>query len=345
MISERFVETLTQRKEDGMVDCRFEVRLKQHTPMIHFQHDQAGATLRATEVKPKLDAFLKEKLKLEQKVEELKQYTGNQGNLLYRLRISPNPKGAVVKPIERQMKDRNGNVLKKRNGDPRLIGFPNFFGNMGEGKEKCFVQHRNVTFHFFSYRPALLDHIKKHLSEFLFRQNFGTRQSKGFGSFYVEASDPIYSAPLAKFYKFTVNAPKGDFYAKYETLFEHINLFYKTIRSGINLKNREGRTLFYFKSLLFLYAKSEKNWTWDKRLIKNKFIRPNRLRDQKNAHPNSDLIRFEGSEGYMVRDLLGLAPVQEFMSERFALHYDEKQGAIPFSGMTTYQYQTTLNRI
>lgn len=36
--------------------------LKQHTPIIHFQHDQVGATLRATEVKPKLDRFIIEKL-------------------------------------------------------------------------------------------------------------------------------------------------------------------------------------------------------------------------------------------------------------------------------------------
>ena len=31
--------------------------LKQHTPLIHF-HDQDEATLRATEVKPKLDKYL-----------------------------------------------------------------------------------------------------------------------------------------------------------------------------------------------------------------------------------------------------------------------------------------------
>ena len=36
--------------------------LRQHTPMIHFQADQPGATLRATELKPKLDKFLIEKL-------------------------------------------------------------------------------------------------------------------------------------------------------------------------------------------------------------------------------------------------------------------------------------------
>lgn len=37
--------------------------LQQHTPLIHFQHAEAGATLRATEVKPKLDRYLAERLK------------------------------------------------------------------------------------------------------------------------------------------------------------------------------------------------------------------------------------------------------------------------------------------
>ncbi|MBK9152255.1 MAG: hypothetical protein IPM26_15270 [Saprospiraceae bacterium] len=32
--------------------------LRQHTPIIHFQHEQEGATLRATELKPKLDLFI-----------------------------------------------------------------------------------------------------------------------------------------------------------------------------------------------------------------------------------------------------------------------------------------------
>ena len=38
------------------------VKLKQHTPLIHFQHSQQGATLRASEVKPKLDRFILAKL-------------------------------------------------------------------------------------------------------------------------------------------------------------------------------------------------------------------------------------------------------------------------------------------
>ena len=38
------------------------VTLKQHTPLIHFQHSEEGATLRSSEVKPKLDRFIIEKL-------------------------------------------------------------------------------------------------------------------------------------------------------------------------------------------------------------------------------------------------------------------------------------------
>lgn len=34
------------------------VKLKQHTPLVHFQHDQYGATLRASEVKPLLDKYI-----------------------------------------------------------------------------------------------------------------------------------------------------------------------------------------------------------------------------------------------------------------------------------------------
>ena len=37
---------------------KVEFTLKQHTPIIHFQSDQVGATLRATELKPKFDRFL-----------------------------------------------------------------------------------------------------------------------------------------------------------------------------------------------------------------------------------------------------------------------------------------------
>lgn len=41
---------------------KLSIELKQHTPLIHFQHEQTGATLRATEVKPTFDRFILSRL-------------------------------------------------------------------------------------------------------------------------------------------------------------------------------------------------------------------------------------------------------------------------------------------
>ena len=38
------------------------IKLKQHTPLLHFQSNEEGATLRVSEVKPRLDKFLLEQL-------------------------------------------------------------------------------------------------------------------------------------------------------------------------------------------------------------------------------------------------------------------------------------------
>ena len=41
--------------------CRLIVHLIAQSPQIHFQHRETGATLRGSELKPKLDAFLYKK--------------------------------------------------------------------------------------------------------------------------------------------------------------------------------------------------------------------------------------------------------------------------------------------
>ena len=41
-----------------MYSFQKEYDLKAHSPLIHFQSDSSGATLRATEVKPKLDRYI-----------------------------------------------------------------------------------------------------------------------------------------------------------------------------------------------------------------------------------------------------------------------------------------------
>ena len=43
-------------------NCKLELDLKCHAPIIHFQPEEEGATLRASEVKPKFDRYLMKKV-------------------------------------------------------------------------------------------------------------------------------------------------------------------------------------------------------------------------------------------------------------------------------------------
>lgn len=91
------------------------------------------------------------------------------------------------------------------------------------------------------------------LPKFFLRTNFGTRNSKGFGSFYIAEEDPLYVSPTQlTTYTFSVNAqsmPYKDICRgnEFEILFKVIETFYKSLRSGINEIDRQGNTMFYFK--------------------------------------------------------------------------------------------------
>ncbi len=258
-------------------------KLKQHTPMIHFQGDQLRATLRATELKPKLDRFL-----LKQgSVSESDKYYKN-----YKVKISCNKAPKV------ELTGKNG-----KNGR-----YPLYFGNMGDGssdKIKFVYSEEPISIEIFSKSQELLKIIGENICDFLSQTNFGTRQSKGFGSFYLDKSDKRYKEPKADFsFKLENINIKNKFF---EDLFKEIELFYKTLRSGINTPS------FHFKSFLFLYAK-EKNIQWDKKTIKEQFFN-RRLPEQINKHPqNNEILTYSSEKKYLMRDLLGLSSSQEWRS-------------------------------
>lgn len=78
-----------------MYDWQKEYKLVQHTPLIHFQHSEPHACLRATEVKPKLDRFLIEQLEKDDRFGDgrWKKWfvgDGSQQSFDYMMRITPN---------------------------------------------------------------------------------------------------------------------------------------------------------------------------------------------------------------------------------------------------------------
>jgi len=239
------------------------IKLKQHTPLIHFQYDQEGATLRASEVKPKLDKYILGKLTPEEIAQGKRDGWIKSKNdkvwLDYKMRI--------VCP--------NGNNLENRDFEQKEKT-PMYFGNMNSETPKGISFYSTDLDLNITATENIHKIIAKNINEFFFLHNFGTRQSKGYGSFFLAPEQlpdvrGLYSFKMPDIrgvYSFDFSKKGVPFNASkaFFSLFLQIDYFYKTIRSGINQK--EG----YFKSLMYHYAKSgEKREYWDKRAIRTHF--------------------------------------------------------------------------
>ena len=169
------------------------IPLVQMTPIYHFQADEAEATLRATEVKPKLDRYLIQAAFGDDPTEFKRFCIGeaahsqNGGSaekqyaLNYRLNITvddPSKLSTEKLYIEKETKlEGIGSIwdLEKRPAGTML-------------EEKA-----TVTLHFFSRHRELLNAIDEWIDAFFAGENFGCRQSKGFGSFATERSTKEHS--------------------------------------------------------------------------------------------------------------------------------------------------------
>lgn len=260
-------------------------KLKQHTPIIHFQHDQSGATVRASELKPKLDKFLKEK--------ELKLKFGENGELDYKLKIVA--EYSITDAQEINQRD------------------PLYFGNMGEGIMKFFVMAKDnlVRVNFISFDGEVIKAIKNYFAEFLLKNNFGTRQSKGFGSFYIDESD-------VNNYKKPEEVLLDSFYLWFQkkgNVLDNIAVIYNLMKSGINFPDHpmieytdnqgrkrrrpdfytKGSNQFYFKSYLFQFFLNQGIGN-EKHFIKEEFFNPS-VRISPDGYPKKYLRAVLGVAG------------------------------------------------
>lgn len=351
------------------------VTLKQHTPLIHFQHDQEGATLRASEVKPKLDKFIISRLTNEQKEEGrrdgwLKEKEGKCW-LDYKMRIAPGTENGVddMETYEMNVPDQRWNNETRRNEVrmkfserynrqiPVLKPYPLFFANMDIDYETDNEMIKKLRVEDYlemqlSSRVMPISEIcsSRLVSDFFMTHNFGTRQSKGFGSFYIDEDDPLYIAPQSM-YQFRVDDNADGWETAYKLLFTNIDLFYKTLRGGINVKNRNGGTDFYFKSLAFMYAKDVLESHWDKRVVKEQFYNDGRryvedrnhnrheidsLEKQQGDHENdadNEPLTITFNESYDIRDMLGFSTNEQWMSFKDSI---EKKVTINRDGQLQY---------
>lgn len=299
------------------------VTLKQHTPLIHFQPGQYGATLRASEVKPKLDKFILGKLSKDEFAEakRKKWLIGKEDHpaLDYKMRIIG--KNVTLSPIEGYWGYR-----RNKKGVEIPISSPMFFGNMQNEQDKskknikkCFSKCNDITLTLYSLNDDVIKIVLKYLQSFFLQTNFGTRQSKGYGSFSLVADEKwknavkeIEEETMPVFPYFTCKGGE-------KALFDEMEWFYKAIRSGINDCFGEK---FYMKSLMFAYAK-EKGEQWEKKTIKTVFydqlsdaydsedVNEKELANHKNKN---DVLTYTSpnKDKFLFKDCLGLSTIEQW---------------------------------
>jgi len=273
-----------------------EFTVKQHTPMIHFQSDQYGATLRATELKPKLDKFLI-KYAFGDNFEEYKTFLI--GYDAKKKESDFKGKKAFDYKIRIQQ-----DISSENKGERDL-----YFGNMDNVKHK-YAKKANEPFDivFFTFHENLKGKIEEHFEAFLSNINFGTRQSKGYGSFYIDNVSFNLSLVKHKCYSYEVS---GDWE-------ENTKLFYQFLRQGVNIptgnmdENNCPQSSFYCKPSIFSYAKKQ-GWTWEKKIIKQNFFNGD-LDIEKQCRENSDVLHYQSEQKYLLRDLFGLSSHETWQS-------------------------------
>lgn len=267
------------------MESRLVIELIQQSPMIHFQHDEEGAALRATDVKPRLDRFLIEEYKKEndgKNVPEDWVQPGQPEALKYRMRIkAPDEK---IKPVD----------------PPRGL----YFGNMGEGtRKKLMISYKNsLCLEIGCFVKELREYINKKTKLFFILNNFGTRQGKGFGGFIVSGSAAEAEMLLSKYYGektiYKMNYPKE---VTAENILLDVNEIYKVLKSGVNFNN------VYIKSYLTKYF-LKKGIEGEKRWMKTTEIAPVVVTKGKLASGGVKNPKY-------IRAILGTGEVQSWISD------------------------------
>ncbi len=249
---------------------RLSFELEAQSPMIHFQAREPGATLRASEVKPKLDRFVVARLVNEtglpidelRKNEEYKEFflpaTGGKNScaLNYKLRIECREPPTVV------VINNDGCLTKKNNKNgldtveakeyKSLPKYPIYYGNSGvkEPEKQRLGVVSSPTLVVDCFVPALRERLAKDMEDFLLVTNFGTMQNKGFGGFALKGRRPDENH-VAELLKKEMGAavclvmqvePKKRGKTDFEEHFKRIERFYHLMKSGYNNAHKDIKT-------------------------------------------------------------------------------------------------------
>lgn len=269
--------------------------LESQSPMIHFQARETGAVLRASEVKPKLDKFLRTKM-----INELKKNSATE--LSDEKALDKLKKGKAEYFRDAELNDALNYKMRiiattvnefplEEGGKSR---YAPFFANSGkDDKEKLKGVFVIAELTIVCFNEMLRKIIKEYLEEFFIVTNFGMMQGKGFGSFIVTGSvqmdqnnnGRISSDGIKKIakqleegleakscYYMEFNKLDGDEEGRlngiYKTMFNEIKLFYGIMKSGYNING------VYVRSYIYKYMRDHYNLGNEKKWMKQNKIVP-----------------------------------------------------------------------
>ena len=289
--------------------------LKQQSPMLHFQHGDPYATLRATELKPKLDKFIKEWMRRKQKdiPKEWKLKKESQKSSKTSSPDNDSKKGDSQESSALNYQIRIINQKGNSVQDPKFYkGLP-YFGNMGDNAQaKMLVTAKGlIELNIRCYIGDLLAVIDECLMTFFLTENFGTRQDKGFGSYVLCLDDKgtLYEHEANEtMLQYWYKAKQKEIYCiRYKSqtpalkMLADIDILYKLLKSGINVNG------VYLKSYLREYFVG-KNIDWEKKSLKQHGIVPAVY-----SNPAYAPTPLRDKERY-VRGLFGVGDVQQWFS-------------------------------
>lgn len=263
---------------------KMELNLAAQTPMIHFQHGEDGATLRASEVKPKLDRFILKKMRHD-----------NPGVSDFHRNDSY---GSIFRENGKESLDYSMSIRSR--SKPKRVDlkkYKSFYGNQDkESGEFKYGIWSDPVVTIICFNEMLRGLIQKYIVEFFLVTNFGTMQSKGFGSFILapsstgEAWSPDTDIEqTAGFIKEECDATRcfcmqfsqnknEDRNAVTVRILNEICQFYKIMKSGYNISAyRNPQKAGYVRSYIYQYmhGSGNNNINNEKAWLKQNHIAPN----------------------------------------------------------------------
>jgi hypothetical protein len=156
-------------------------------------------------------------------------------------------------------------------GDIEVV-FSSF--HAGSKTELARYEQADIEVVFSSFHAGLSKLIKQEFAGFLLRANFGARQNKGYGSFYLaNESDPDWTSHLKVPY-LIIPKQGNNICLNHDKDWPHvmniIAYYYQRLRSGINYTKEKEKGDAYQHSFLKLYLKKA-GFTWEKRWLKETF--------------------------------------------------------------------------